>query len=87
MIHTELCKKINFYHMKNSYMLNLESVPEVETYKLLWDFEIQKDHLISARRLDRVKIDKKRRIWRIVDFVVPAGHRVELKRAKREISI
>ena len=42
-------------------MQNPESVLENETYKLLWDFEIQMDHLISVRRpyLVIVKKDKK----------------------------
>ena len=30
-----------------------------ETHKLLWDFEIQMDHLISARRPDVIIINKK----------------------------
>ena len=33
-------------------MYNPEFVLENETHKLLWDFEIQTDHLISARRPD-----------------------------------
>ena len=31
---------------------NLESFQENETCKILWDFEIWTDHLISPRRLD-----------------------------------
>ena len=30
---------------------------ENEMHKLLWDFEIQTDHLISARRLDRMIVN------------------------------
>ena len=37
-----------------------ESVQEIETHKLLWDFEIQTNHLISARRTDLVIVNKKR---------------------------
>ena len=32
-------------------MHKTEPVFKTETHKLLWDFEIQTDHLISARRL------------------------------------
>ena len=32
-----------------------------ETRKLLWDFEIQTDHLISARRPDLIIIKKKKK--------------------------
>ena len=35
-------------------------VLENDTYKLLWDFDIQTDHLISARRSDLILINKKR---------------------------
>ena len=36
------------------------SVPENEMHKFLWDFEIQTDHLISARRPDLVIVNKKK---------------------------
>ena len=36
-------------------------VLENETYKMLWDFEIQTDHLISARHLDLVVVNKKKK--------------------------
>ena len=42
-------------------MHNPESVLENETYKILWGFEIQTDHLISARRPDQVRVDKKKK--------------------------
>ena len=47
--------------------------------KLLWDFEIQTYHQISARRPDLIKINKKKRTCSIVDFAVPADHRIKLK--------
>ena len=33
---------------------------EKEMHKILWDFEIQTDHLISTRKPDQVIINKKR---------------------------
>ena len=42
-------------------MYNPASVLEKDTHKLLWDFDIQTDHLISARRPDLIIINKKRR--------------------------
>ena len=41
-------------------MHNPESVLENETPKILWDFDIQTDHLIPARRPDLVTVIKKR---------------------------
>ena len=42
-------------------MHNPESMLENETQKLLRDFEIQTDHLISARQPDLIIINKKER--------------------------
>ena len=64
-----------------------ESVLENETHKILWDFEIKTDHLIPARRPDLVFINKKKkkekrkkkRTCQLVNFAVPADHRVKLK--------
>ena len=60
-IYWEMCKKLKFDHMNKWYMHNSAFVPENETHKLLWDFEIQTDHLISARRPDLMIINKKER--------------------------
>ena len=48
------------------------------------DFDIQTDHLISSRRPDLIIINKKRKkICRIVDFAVPADHRIKLKECEK----
>ncbi len=54
-------------------------VLENDTHKLLWDFEIHTDHLVSARRPDLIIINKKKRTCKIVDFAVPVDHRIKLK--------
>ena len=46
----------------------------------MWDFRIQTDHVIEARRLDLVVVDKKRRACKIIDFVVP---RIEEKEKEK----
>ena len=73
-------------------MHNVQFVQENETHKVLCDFEIQTDHLISVRRPDLVivnkkrgKIKKKKRICRIVNFGVPADYRVKLKEREKKI--
>ena len=85
-IHWELCKKFEFDHMNKWYMHKPASVLENETQKLLWDFEIQTDSLISARYLDLVikKKKKRERTRRIVDFAVTANHRVKLKESEKK---
>ena len=52
------------------------------THKNLLDFDIQTDHLISARRPDL--IIKKKRICKIVDFAVPADHRIKPKECEKK---
>ena len=39
-------------------MYNLDSVVENETHKILWYFQIQIDHPISASRQDLVTVHK-----------------------------
>ena len=82
-IHWELCKKFKFDHTNKWYMNNPASVLENDTHKLLWDFNIQTDHLIPARRPDLIIINKKR-ICKIVDFAVPADPRINLKECEKK---
>ena len=49
------------------------------THKLLWDFDIPTDLLISARRPEPIVINKKQRTYKIIDFAVPADHKIKLK--------
>ena len=73
-------------------MHNPAPVLENDTHKLLWDFNIQTDHLISARRPDLIIINKKKkkkkkkkkRICKIVDFAVPVDNRINLKKCKKK---
>ena len=55
-------------------MHNLELVPGNHTYKLLWDFDVQMDHLILARRPDLIIINKTKRTSKIVDFAASVDH-------------
>ena len=64
-------------------MLNPAPVLENATHKHLWDFDIHTDHLNLARRPDLIII-KKKRICKIVDFTVPADHRIKLKECEKK---
>ena len=55
-IHWEMCKKLKFDHTNKWYMHNPAPVLENATHKLLWDFNIQTDHLIPGRRPDLIII-------------------------------
>ena len=60
-IHWEMCRKFQFDHTNKWYMHNPAPVLENATHKLLWDFNIQMDHLIPARRPDLIIINKKKK--------------------------
>ena len=59
-------------------------VLENDTHKLLWDFDIHTDHLITARRSDFMIIYRKKRICKIIDFAVPVYHRMNLKECEKK---
>ena len=65
-------------------MHNPAPVRENGTHKLLWDFNIQTDHLIPTRRPDLIIINKKKRFCKIVNFAVPADHRINLKECEKK---
>ena len=65
-------------------MHNSAPVLENDTHKLLWDFNIQTDHLISATKPDLIIINKKKKETnKIVDFAVPVDHRIKLKECEK----
>ena len=55
----ETCKKFQFDHANKWYIHNPAPILENYVHKLLWDFDIQTDHLISARRPDLIIINTK----------------------------
>ena len=88
--HWELSKRFNFERSSKRYVHKLESIVGNETYKVLWNFEIQKDPLILARRRNLVLI-----FWKMVrtcqvDFAGPAdyqGKRKESEKNKKQKQI
>ena len=80
-----MCKKFKFDHTNKLYMHNPAPVLENDTNKRLWDFDIHTDHLISVRRPDLKIINKKKKKGcKIVDFSVPADHRIKLKECEKK---
>ena len=66
-------------------MPNPAPVQENDAHKLLWDFDIQTDDLISARKPDLIIINKKeKRICKIVDFALPSDHWIKLKECEKK---
>ena len=58
-IYWEQRKKIKFDQTDKWYMHNPESVLENKTHKPVWDFEIQTNHLNSARRPGLIIVKKR----------------------------
>ena len=86
-IHREMCKKFKFDHTNKWYMHNPASILENDSHKLQWDFNIQTDHLIPARRQQLMVInEEKKRSCKIVDFTVPADHRINLKECAKNLA-
>ena len=50
-------KRLKFHHTAKWYMHRPQSLLENETHKILHDFEIETDHLIPARRANRVLVN------------------------------
>ena len=82
-IHWKLARKCNFEAGDKWYEHEPESILEIEGYKILWDFSIQTDHFIEARRTDLVIVDKKERICKTIDFAVPGDIRIAEKEKDR----
>ena len=79
-----MCRKFKFDHTNKWHINNPAPVLENNTHKLLWDFDIHTDHLISARRPDLIIINKKKRTCKIVDFAVPVDNRIKLKEYEKK---
>ena len=66
-------------------MHNPAPVLENYTHKLQWDFDVHMDNLISARKQDLIMINqKKKRICKIVDFVITADRKIKLKECEKK---
>ena len=81
-----MCRKFQFDHTNKWYLHNPAPVQENDTHKLLCDYNIETYHLIAARRPDLIIINnnKKMKICKIVNFAVPADHRINLKESEKK---
>ena len=86
-IYWKLCKKFKFDHINKWYVHNTESFLENKMPKPLWGFEIQTNHLISAKppylEIATKKKGGEKEIYRIVDFAVLVDHTVKLKESEK----
>ena len=59
------------------------SVAENDSIKILWDFNVFVDHLISVRRPDIVIINKKAATMSLIDIAVPAEKHISAKKEQK----
>ena len=83
LVHWNLCIRYGLEHKRNWYEHVEETVTENNKAKILWDFSIQTDHVIQARRPDIIVKDKEIDHTWIIDIAVPGDKRVEEKEREK----
>ena len=82
-IHWCMCKKHHIQCEEKWYQHRAEKVTETDDIKLLWDFPVQNDHVIEARRPDIILVEKKKRNVVIIDISVPGDTRIVSKEEEK----
>ena len=82
-IHWEMCKQFKFDHTNKLYIHNPASVLENDTYKLSWYFDVQTDHIFSARRQDLIIINKKENLQKY-ELCCPGWPGIKLKGCEKK---
>ena len=75
---------MNGIHVKSKwYEHQPQAVIENGSCKILWDFTVQADHFMTARRPDMIFIDKEHHERQISDFAIPYDTRVDDKEVEK----
>ena len=82
-LHWKLSKTHQFPCSDKWYDHVPEMVCENNEVKLLWDCDIQTDHVIQARRPDIVLVEKKKNVVSLIDVAVPWDSRVATKEQEK----
>ena len=82
-IHWKLCEQVDLEKVSKWYEHQPERVIENGRYKILWDFNIQCDNVVEARRPDIVVVDKKGKEVKIIDVAIPGDSRVRSKEQEK----
>ena len=56
---------------------------EYDRCKILWNFAVQTDHVIQARRPDMIVIDKEATKAQVIDFAISYDSRVDNKEIEK----
>jgi len=82
-VHWSLCERYYIKRSEQWYQHTTEPVIETQSVKILWDMNIQTDHVIEHRRPDIVVVDKDKKRALLIDIAVPADARVEEKEQEK----
>ena len=82
-LHWNLCKQNAIECCSKWYEQQPDSVIETEQVRILWDFTIQTDNTIQARRPDVVIVNKIEKTCHIVDVAIPGDERVLVKETEK----
>ena len=82
-IHWEICRANGIHVRSKWYEHQPEAVIENDSCKILWDFTVQRDHFITARKLDRIFINIKHNECQINDFAIPYDTKVDDKEVEK----
>ncbi|XP_067951365.1 uncharacterized protein [Watersipora subatra] len=78
-VHWSICKKHELPHTEKLYDHRAEAVLENEKVKLLWDFNVQTDKVIEARRPDLILINKETKQCQVIEIAISGDTRVVQK--------
>ena len=82
-IHWELCRLYELDRTDKPFEHQTSSVLEMDRTKVLWDFNIQCDHVIEARRPDIVILEKEEKVCKTTDIAIPADTRAAEKEREK----
>ena len=82
-VHWDVSKVCGFKVKDKWYEHEPEAVMVNDDYRILWDFSIETDHTIEARRPDMIVEDRRNSHCKIIDFAVPYDNRVDNKEAEK----
>ena len=82
-LHWLLCQKYSLDCCAQWWKHEPPSIIENEQVKILWDFNIFCDHIISARRPDLTVVDKLKHLVTLFDVSIPADKRITDKEEEK----
>ena len=82
-VHWQLCGKAEHERAEKWYKHTPEQVVKNEGFKVLWDFNVQCDRIVEARRPDIIFVYKRAKEGKIIDIAIPGDARVKDKELEK----